>query len=163
MNNAHALFGDMSGNLTAQVMNGTTFHKLIGANLANSEKLFYSTNVTVVNILGKAVIVTDAPALYKTGTPNKLKVLSLSPGAATVYDGSDLITNIQTNNGKDRIETTFQADYTFGIGLKGYTWDETNGGKSPTDAELATGTNWDVNVNSVKHTAGVITIGDAAQ
>lgn len=69
----------------------------------------------------------------------------------------DIISNIQTSNGQIRIETTLQIDYTFGLGLKGYTWDEGNGGKSPTDAELATGFNWDKVAS--KQTAGVITIG----
>lgn len=163
MNTAHALFGDSSGNLVASVMNGTAYHKLIGANLANAQNLFQSSNVLVVNILGKPVVVTDAPALYVSGTPNKLRVLSLAEGAATVYDGGDVVSNIQTTNGQTRIETTMQVDYTFGLALKGYTWDETNGGKSPTDAEIATGTNWDKVATSIKATAGVITIGDAAK
>lgn len=163
MNTAHALFGDSSGNLVASVMNGTAYHKLIGANLANAQNLFQSSNVLVVNILGKPAVVTDAPALYVSGTPNKLRVLSLAEGAATVYDGGDVVSNIQTTNGQTRIETTMQVDYTFGLALKGYTWDETNGGKSPTDAEIATGTNWDKVATSIKATAGVITIGDAAK
>ena len=163
MNDAHAKFGDASGNLVAQVMNGQAYHKLIGANLTNAQQLFQSTSVLVVNILGKPVVVTDAPALYVTGTPNKLRVLSLADGAATVYDGGDVISNIETTNGQTRIETTMQVDYTFGVALKGYTWDETNGGKSPTDAELATGSNWDKVATSYKATAGVITIGDASK
>lgn len=163
MNNAHALFGDSSMALVAQVMNGTAYHKLVGQNLTNTPQLFQAQNVTVVDILGKPVIVTDAPALYAAGTPNKLKVLSLASSAATVMDGSDVVTNIETSNGNARIETTMQADYSFGLALKGYTWDTTNGGKSPTDAEIATGTNWDKVATDIKHTAGVITIGDAAQ
>lgn len=163
MNDAHAKFGDHSGNLVAQVMNGTTYHKLIGANLTNTPQLFQAQNVRVVDILGKLVVVTDAPALAESGAPNKLKVLSLAESAAVVSDGSDVVSNIQTNNGKDRIETTMQVDYTFGLGLKGYAWDEANGGKSPSDAELATGTNWDKVATDIKHTAGVITIADAAQ
>lgn len=163
LNTAHALFGDSSMALVAQVMNGATYHKLIGANLANTPQLFQAQNVLVVDILGKAVVVTDAPALYEAGTPNKQKVLSLASGGITVMDGSDVITNIDTRNGQTRIETTMQADYTFGLGLKGYAWDTTTGGKSPTDAELATGANWDKVVTSIKHTAGVITIGDAAK
>ena len=87
----------------------------------------------------------------------------MADSAAIVFDGGDVISNIQTNNGKERIETTMQVDYTFGLSLKGYTWDESNGGKSPTDAELATGSNWDKVATSIKHTAGVITIGDAAK
>ena len=163
INNAHALFGDASQRLVAQVMTGAMYHKLVGQNLANAERLFQFSGVQVVDILGKAVIITDAPALYEAGTPNKQKVLSLADGAAVVMDGSDLITNIETSNGKERIETTMQADYTFGLGLKGYTWDTANGGKSPSNAELSTGTNWDLVANSIKASAGVITIGDAAQ
>lgn len=162
MNDAHAKFGDHSGNLIAQVMNGSMFHKLIGQNLANAQQLFQAQNVRVVDILGRLVVVTDAPALYATGTPNKIKVLSLAENAAIVHDGGDVISNVDTTNGKERIETTLQVDYTFGLGIKGYTWDEANGGKSPTDSELATGSNWDKVATSIKHTAGVITIGDAS-
>ncbi|MCO7055100.1 major capsid protein [Pseudomonas juntendi] len=163
INNAHALFGDASQRLVAQVMTGAMYHKLVGQNLANAERLFQFSGVQVVDILGKAVIITDAPALYEAGTPNKQKVLSLADGAAVVMDGSDLITNIETSNGKERIETTMQADYTFGLGLKGYTWDTASGGKSPTNAELSTGTNWDLVANSIKASAGVLTIGDATK
>lgn len=163
INNAHALFGDASQRLVAQVMTGAMYHKLVGQNLANAERLFQFSGVQVVDILGKAVIITDAPALYEAGTPNKQKVLSLADGAAVVMDGSDLITNIETSNGKERIETTMQADYTFGLGLKGYTWDTANGGKSPTNSELSTGTNWDLVANSIKGSAGVMTIGDATK
>ena len=47
--------------------------------------------------------------------------------------------------------------------MLGYSWDVANGGKSPTDAEIATGTNWDLYVTDVKNSAGVITIGDEAK
>ena len=163
INGAHAKFGDASARIIAQVMTGAMYHKLVGQNLTNANQLFQFQGVTIVDILGKAVIVTDAPALFVAGTPDKEKVLSLVSGAAVVSDGSDLITNVQTANGKERIETTMQADYTFGLGLKGYTWDTANGGKSPTNAELATGSNWDLVANSVKASAGVMTIGDAAK
>ena len=113
-------------------------------------------------VLGKAVIITDAPALLQAHSPhNYEKVLGLTSGAATVFDGSDMIANVETTNGKTRIETTMQVDYSFGLGLKGYTWDESNGGKSPTDAELATGSNWDKTATDIKNTAGVILVGDA--
>lgn len=168
INGAHAKFGDASGLLVAQVMTGEVFHKLVGQNLANASQLFNSQSVNIVDILGRPVIVTDAPALYSAAVaepvaPAKQKVLSLADSAAIVHDGSDVVTSVQTSNGKERIETTFQADYSFGLGLKGYAWDIANGGKSPTNAELATGSNWDLFVNSVKSSAGVITIGDASK
>lgn len=168
INRSHALFGDRSADLVAEVMTGAMFHRLIGQNLTNTERLFVAQGVTVVDILGKAVIVTDAPALTIAAVgadPGPAAVardivLSLATGAATVFDGGDVISNIETTNGQTRIETTMQVDYTFGLGLKGYAWDEANGGKSPTDADLATGTNWDKVATDIKHTAGVAVIGD---
>ncbi|MFV0800568.1 hypothetical protein EGJ57_04485 [Brucella anthropi] len=164
VNNSHALFGDHSGLLVAQVMDGATYHGFIGQNIANAQQLFQAGNVRVIDILGKISVITDAPALFTAAAgedPAMRRVLSLVAGAATVTDSRDIISNIQTTNGKQRIETTLQIDYTFGLGLKGYTWDETNGGKSPTDAELATGSNWDKVVTSIKHTAGTLAVGAA--
>jgi hypothetical protein len=161
MNSAHAKFGDRSGNIVANVMTGSVYHKLIGHNITNAANLFQSNGVRVVDILGKAIVVTDAPALYVAGTPNKAYVLGLAEGAAIVSDGGDVISNIETSNGQTRIETTLQVDYSYVLGLKGYSWDEANGGKSPLDAEIGTGTNWDKVATDIKHTAGVVLIGDA--
>ncbi|MEO8640957.1 major capsid protein [Pseudomonas sp.] len=163
LNNSHAKFGDASQSLVAQVMQGSTWHKLVGQGLANASNLFEAGNVRVVDILGKTSIVTDAPALMQAGTPNKEIILSLAAGAALVHDSRDIISNVQTTNGQTRIETTIQVDYSFGMGLKGFTWDVANGGKSPTSAALATGTNWDKTATSIKDTAGVALIGDAAK
>ncbi|WP_457265755.1 major capsid protein [Pseudomonas sp. P5_C3] len=163
LNNAHAKFGDASQSIVAQIMQGTTWHKLVGQAIGNSTNLFVAGNVRVVDILGKVSVVTDAPALMQTGTPNKEIILGLVSGAALVHDNRDIISNVQTVNGKERIETTIQTDYTFGLGLKGYTWDTTNGGKSPSNAALATGTNWDKTAASIKDTAGVALIGDASK
>lgn len=163
MNSAHSKFGDHSNSLVASVIDGKQMHSFIGDNLNNSETLFEAGNVQVISILGRRYVITDAPALREAGTPNKVKGLSLCEGAATVYDGTVPDTNIETTNGKQRIETTLQADYDFGIALKGYTWDEANGGKSPSDAALATGSNWDLTASDIKHTAGVLAVGDEAQ
>jgi len=162
INSAHALFGDMSQLIVCDVMDGTTYHSLIGQNLTNTPQLFQAGNVTVVEILGKAVVVTDAPALRESPATsvNDVKVLSLAAGGIVVHDAGDLVTNIDTSNGSQRIKTTMQADYTFGLGLKGYSWNATV--KSPTDAELATGSNWTKTATSVKHTAGVVTLSQAA-
>lgn len=163
INGAHAKFGDASGQIAADVMTGTVAHKLIGDNLTNGTRLFEAGNVNVIDILGKATVITDAPALYEAGTPNKSKVLGLTSGAVAIEGASDIVSNVETTNGKERIETTMQVDYTFSVGMKGYGWDESNGGKSPTDAELATGSNWDKYAEFDKLTAGVLAVADADQ
>jgi len=158
INKAHAKFGDMSQSIVADIMDGTTYHALIDNALANAERLFVSDNILVLDMLGKAIVVTDAPALRESGTGADQKVLSLVTDGVVVHDAGDLITNIETTNGKERIETTMQADYTFGLGLKGYAWDTTK--KSPSDAVIATGANWVKVATSIKHTAGVLTLAD---
>lgn len=163
LNNSHAKFGDQSQLLVADVMTGATYHNLIDKALTNSSQLFQSGNVTVVDILGKRYVVSDIPALYLAGTPNKAYVLSLVASGIIVDNTSDVISNIDTRNGNTVIETTWQADYTFGLKLKGYSWDVTNGGKSPTDAELFTASNWDKAVAENKHTLGTLAIGDATK
>lgn len=156
-----AKFGDASQMINALVMTGAQYHTLVGEAIANSNSLFEIGGVAVREGTafgqGRPIIVTDAPSL-RTANPFQ-NVLGLTAGAAQVKDSSDMITNIETTNGKERIETTFQSDYTFGVSLKGYSWDIANGGASPSDAALATGTNWDKVVSSDKHTAGVLIIG----
>lgn len=161
INKAHAKFGDHSSDIVCNVMDGAAFHDLVDQNLANAERLFMAQGVLVVDILGRVIVVTDAPALRETGTGADVKVLGLVTDGIMVHDAGDLITNVETINGKARIETTFQADYTYGLGLKGYAWDVGNGGKSPTDAELATGSNWDLIATSIKHSAGVLALASA--
>lgn len=162
VNESHALFGDHSSQIVAQVMDGIQYHNFIALNLANAQTLFQAGNVRVVDILGRPSVVTDAPALFTAAAgsdPAKRRVLSLTTGAALVRDPRNLVSNVETSNGKERIETTLQIDYDFTVGLKGYAWDMANGGKSPTDSEIATGANWDLVVSSIKHSAGVMAEG----
>jgi hypothetical protein len=161
LNASHAKFGDMSAMLRADVMSGATYHALVANALTNVERLFESTSVLVVSVLGKILVVSDIPALYLAGAPNKAYILTVVANGIIVDNSSDIITNMETSNGNKRIETTWQADYTFGITLKGYAWDVANGGNSPADAALFTGTNWDQAVAEIKHTLGTLAIVDA--
>lgn len=163
LNGSHAKFGDRSGMLVADVMTGASYHKLLEKGLQNGERLFESSNVRVQSILGKLFVVSDIPALFVAGTPNKVKVLSLVAGGVIVDNASDILTNMDTTNGQRRIETTWQADYSFGVKLKGYAWNIAGGGSSPDDATLFTGANWDVKVSDNKHTAGTLAIADIDQ
>lgn len=161
INNGLALFGDRSRSIRALVMTGSQYHKLVGQAIANSNNLFEIGGIAVSQGTafgqGRPIIVTDSPSLFAGSLQ---RVLGLQAGAAQIGNSGDIVTNVQDNNGKDRIETTFQADYSFTVGLLGYAWDEVNGGKSPSDADLSTGSNWDLVMSSIKDTAGVIIIGD---
>ena len=156
INMADGLFGDARDRLSIRVMDGASATKIIGDNIANANRLFVAGNVTILDVLGKNVVVTDSPALR---VADKARVLTLVNGGVMIGNTKDLITNVSPmTNGNQRIEQTYQADYSFTLELAGYSWDDTAGGKSPADADLGTGTNWVKNYADVKMTAGTLLI-----
>lgn len=150
--------GDRAQAVSAWVMHSTQYHDLTDTTLANSEALFsFGSTAIYADHLGRPFIVTDSPNLVLTApTPDEYYVLGLVPGAAIVEQNNDFMANIATTNGKDNIERTYQAEWTFNIGIKGYAWDKTNGGRSPSTAALTTSTNWDKYITSDKDGPGVI-------
>lgn len=158
LNGSHAKFGDSSMMLRADVMTGRVYHALVDEALANSNRLFESANVQVVDILGKIGVISDIPALQPDASTDI--VLSVTNAGVIADNSSDIISNMETTNGQTRIETTWQADYSFGVKLKGYAWDTTTGGPSPLDAALFTGANWTKAVAEDKHLLGTLAIGN---
>jgi hypothetical protein len=158
LNNGAAKFGDRANDLRAWVLHSKSMFDIFGAALTNTEILFNFGNVNVrQDGFGRPFVVTDSPALVNT-TPNPdvYRTLGLVTGAIIVEQNGDFDDNIQTSNGDENIQRTYQAEWTYNLGIKGYSWDKTSGGKSPNDAALATANNWDRYATSHKDTAGVI-------
>lgn len=157
LNTAQSKFGDASSQIQAWVMHSAPMHKLWAKNIANAEQLF---NYNTVNVLrdpfGKLLIMTDSPQLVATGSPNVYHILGLVPGAVYIGQNNDFDANEESKNGDENIVRTYQAEWSYNVGVKGYAWDKGNGGKSPTDAALFTSTNWDKYATSEKDLAGVI-------
>ena len=156
LNSSHALFGDSSMNLMTQIMTGATVHKLYGQAINNGQELFREGTVRVIDILGKRTVVTDSPELT-AGT--KERVLSLATQACVIASNNDFRSVIDdtAGNGQTRLMTTYQAEYTENVSMKGYSWNTAV--KSPVKAELETGTNWTL-IMPLKESAGVLLIGD---
>lgn len=152
-------FGDASGDIRCWIMHSKPNGDIYQKNLANASMLFSFGTVNVVrDPMGRRMVVTDCPNLFVAGTPNKYRTLGLVPGAVRVDQNNDFDANEQAINGDENIKRTYQAEWTYNLGLKGFAWDKTNGGKSPNDAALFTATNWDQFATSYKDTAGVILI-----
>ena len=151
-------FGDRNSAIEARVMHSTLYHDLTDTTQANSEALFTFGGTSIfADHTGRPFIVTDSPNLVLTvPDPDEYYVLGRTQGAAIVEQNDDFMANIQTTNGKDNIERTYQAEWTFNMGIKGYAWDKTNGGRSPSTAALTTSTNWDKYITSDKDGPGVI-------
>ena len=157
LNNGQAKFGDQSSQIAAWIMHSTPMHKLYGSNLTNSERLFtYGTVNVVRDPFGKLLVMTDSPNLFAAGTPNVYHILGLVPGGVLIGQNNDFDANEETKNGDENIIRTYQAEWSYNIGVKGFAWDKANGGKSPTDSALFTATNWDRYATSNKDLGGVI-------
>lgn len=159
LNRGAQKFGDRAQAIQAWVMHSTPQHDMFDAALTNTTQLFSFGTVQVrEDGFGRRYVVTDSPSLAITsGSPavTDYYTLGLVQNAIVVEDNNDFFANMETSNGTENIQRTWQAEYTFNLSMKGYTWDTTSGGKSPTDSEIATGTNWDKTASSLKDTAGV--------
>lgn len=158
LNRGAQLFGDRASAIQCWVMHSTSWHDLVDAALTNTAQLFQFGTVSIQkDALGRPYIVTDAPDLFDaTPTPDNYRILGLTSGAMVVEQNPDYTENIETKNGTENITRTIQSEWSYNLGLKGYTWDKSNGGASPTNAALGTGSNWDKVATSHKDTAGVL-------
>ena len=157
LNNGQAKFGDQASTISAWVMHSKPMFDLYGKNLTNSESLFTYGNINVMrDPFGKLLVMTDSQNLVIAGAPNNYAVLGLVPGAVIIDQNNDFTANEEAKNGGENIIRTYQAEWSYNVGVKGFAWDKANGGKSPNDAALLTSTNWDRYATSHKDLAGVI-------
>ena len=157
LNKGAAKFGDRAGAIVAWVMHSKSAFDIYGEALTNANRLFVFGNVRVIEDgFGRPLVVTDSPNLITAGTPDTYAALGLTPGAVLVSQNGDFTDNVETKNGDENITRTYQAEWSYNVGIQGFAWDKTNGGKSPTNAALGTATNWDRYATSDKDLAGVL-------
>lgn len=175
LNSGQSKFGDRASRIAAWVTHSKPVFDLWEGNLTNANNLFTFGTVNVIaDPWGRPVIMTDSPDLVNpTGIDDgdgssadgdaggavavpSYFTLGLVPGAVSVMDNGDFEQNIETTNGDENIQRTIQSEWSFNVGVKGFAWDKTNGGKSPSTAALGTGTNWDKYASSTKDLAGVV-------
>ena len=162
LNETRWLMGDRASSLRAWVMHSAAYSALIGDAISNANALDtvggVAINNGVVQAGGLPIVISDDPALsYNNGSVDVYKILGLQAGASMVTQVKQISTTFRPT-GNENIKTEWQANYDFDLGVKGYSWNITNGGRSPDDATIATGTNWDKKVTSDKDTAGVCLI-----
>lgn len=157
LNKGAAKFGDRAGAIVAWVMHSKSAFDIYGEALTNATRLFVFGNVRVIEDgFGRPLVVTDSPNLITAGTQDTYAALGLTPGAVLVSQNGDFTDNVETKNGDENIIRTYQAEWSYNVGVQGFAWDKTNGGKSPTNAALGTATNWDRYATSDKDLAGVL-------
>lgn len=156
-NNGVAKFGDAGSQIAVWIMYSKPMYDLFGNAITNANSLFsYGTVNVVQDPFGRPLVMTDSPSLLAAGSPNVYHNLGLVPGAIRVEQNNDFTANEETKNGDENIIRTYQAEWSYELGILGFAWDKANGGKSPTDAALFTSTNWDQYATSTKDLPGVI-------
>lgn len=153
--------GDAADAIVCWVMHSKVFFNLvkeqIGANIGGVSGLVFAQASPLT--LGRPVLVTDSPDLMVVdgigAGVNAYYTLGLTAGAALMEEteGTEVVT--QDVTGQENLIMRIQGEYAQNVGLKGYTWDKTNGGENPTDAALATGSNWDTAFADMKDRAGI--------
>lgn len=157
LNSGVAKFGDRSGAIAAWIVHSKPMHDFYGNAIANAANLFtYGTVNVIGDPFGRAFVVTDCPGLVSSASPAVYHNLGLVTDAIRIEANNDFTDNFATTNGDENIARTYQAEWSYNVGVQGFKWDKTNGGAAPTDAALATSTNWDRNTTSIKDLAGVI-------
>ena len=161
--NASQLFGDRASQIRVWVANSLPANSLLINALTNAERLFTFNTVNVIrDAVGRVIVVSDTPALLlqaynqAASQPAIYGTLGLTEGAVSIMQQNDLDSNVDTRNGNNNILRTWQAEWSYIVGVKGYAWDKATGGAAPSAAALATGSNWQKYVTSIKDTAGVL-------
>ena len=149
-------FGDRQAALVAWVMHSKSITDIYAGSLANSNQLFEFGNVRVTQDgFGRPLIMTDSDALHfdNAGTENYHQ-LGLVSGGLAVEDQGDMRVYNVTDLSEANAKQLMKVESTFGIGIKGYTWNTDV--TKPNDAAIALPANWSRVANlGHKDTAGV--------
>lgn len=156
---ASGKFGDAGSRIRAWVMHSVPANDLLVSAIDNGNHLFTFDTIQIYrDASGRPIIVTDSPFLVTTaGSPavSTYHVLGLQEDGVRIEDNGDFKFNIDERNGNENILKTWQAEWSYNVSVKGYSWDTATGG-SPTTAALTTSSNWDKYSTDNKDTAGVL-------
>lgn len=157
LNDTSRKFGDAGANIAAWIVHSNSMYNLWGNALTNTEQLFLWGAVAIrSDPFGRRFVMSDIPGLVVAGSPTKYRTLGLVSGAVLIEQNDDYTENWSTLNGDENILRTFQAEWSYELGIKGFTYDKSSGGHAPNDAAIFTAANWDKIATSNKDIAGVV-------
>ncbi len=154
-----SLMGDRAAQVVAWAMHSKPFFDLVGNAL--SEKIYGEANVVVYGgapgTLGRPVLVIDSPPLHNDGgsLTDTYNVLGLVAGGVMIKESEREEIYSRVVDGHEQLFFRVQGEYAFNVGVKGFRWNTVGGGVNPTDAAVATATNWVSAMLDPKDLAGV--------
>lgn len=168
LNQGASKFGDAARNIRLWVMHSKPWFDLLGDQITSTESVYASDTFGgqifsgTPATLGRPVFVTDSPSLISeadgssSGAPI-YSTLGLTVGAAQIDMTEPPFAVAEgPRTGSENLYITWQAEYSYNLKLRGCAWDTSGGGANPTNATVATGSNWLTKVASNKLLPGVI-------
>lgn len=154
LNSALRPFGDASNDIVSFVMTGATYNDLVGEAIAStSSSIAYGAVYGgTTGSLNRPVFVTDSAGLAMTAG---YAVLGLTRDAVKIIESESREFISELVSGSENIKYRVQAEGSFMLNVKGYSWKAASG-TNPTVAAVGTSTNWEHKATDVKSTAGVI-------
>lgn len=154
--------GDRADRIVCWVMHSFVYAQLIENQLAanidgvSNFNLATATPVT----LNRPVIVTDSASLVvadgKALGNDHYYSFGLTASALECLNSEEENVILDIITGKENLIARIQGEYAYSLGMKGFSYDLTNGGANPNSTAIGTGTNWDLIVDSLKDGPGVI-------
>lgn len=158
-----AKMGDASARVVCWVMHSKAFFDLVKNQVLDkvtgiSDFALYAAAPVTLN---KPVLVTDSDGLYATiGSGStaytEYYTLGLVEGAVSVTNSELERMVVQPITGGENLVLDMQGEGAHNLEVKGAKWDVGNGGLNPTEANLATKTNWDPSGVHYKNRAGCL-------
>lgn len=154
--------GDRADRVVVWIMHSVVYVSLLKDQIAANIDGISNFNVQTATpvTLNRPVIVTDSASLFEDEGGgvgiDYYFTLGLTASALDLIntEAENVIFDIVT--GKENLIGRIQGEYAFNMGMKGFTYDLTNGGANPSSAALNTSTNWDKVVTDLKDGPGVI-------
>jgi len=156
-------FGDAAGEVAVWVMHSKPYYDLVQSQITNN--IYGVSNFAVAEgapvTLNRPVIVTDSAGLVTVTGSGSTAVttyatLGLTSAGVLVENTEQEELIVQDVTGGENLGVRMQGEFAYNLGLKGFKWDIANGAANPTNAALATGSNWDPCRTSFKDFAGLV-------
>lgn len=151
--------GDRAERIVCFVMHSKPYFDLVRGQISDkmvnvADRVIYGAQPATLN---RPVLVSDAAVLHSDNgsATDTYPILGLVEGAAILEETEQAEMVVAVKTGYENLIVEMQSEHAFNVGVKGFKWDTVNGGANPTDAALATATNWDKVMADNKDLAGV--------
>src|SRR5574337_1521495 len=156
-----AKLGDRGMMTSAFLLNGESMYKLVGNSLGDKMDSVAGVWISTGDgpAIGKRWVVTDSSYLRvdANSIANDYSLIyGLLPGALVLTDSEERTTHLEVVGDKENLLVRYRVEGSFNLQVKGFKF--STSALNPSDADLATKTNWTLAASSIKDGPGFLVI-----